>query len=283
MKKTIEIIVAVRNESDAVNWFVDEIRKLTLPEEVSLQVTFIEDGSTDNTVPVIRSLSKKYPWIHLIGLEKGFGQIPALVFGLKRSTADATILMDVDGTHPISLIPSMIGAYLKGAQIVQGFRHDLTRKGFVRKWGAYFFRSTVFLMTGIDLSKQTVYYRLVSAEYKEKILKDPRSIYFFRIHLPANPPGLVQYLKFDFVDRKMGESKYPLVRLIKFAGTGVLSLITPIRFWLLAGTCLSFVGFLSLCSSYWWGLALLPLGWLIFLYDSMGKNSILRQMKVRNA
>ena len=115
----VDIIVAVRNEEKNLVLFAESVRSLTLPGDVELGMIFVEDSSTDATLPVLCELASKDPLVHYYALEKGFGQGPAIVFGLSQSRADATIMMDVDGSHPVDVIPEMIERYLAGARIVQ--------------------------------------------------------------------------------------------------------------------------------------------------------------------
>lgn len=280
MNRSIEIIVAVRNETDAVGWFVDELARLKIPSGFSLSVTFVEDGSTDETIEKLRQLSSKFSWVKFYSLEKGFGQIAAIIFGLSLSEADAQILMDVDGTHPVYLIPKMIEKFSQGVQIVQGHRKDAARAGSVRKWGAYLFRASVRWMTGVDLSKQTVYYRLIGSDWRRKVLADPRSLYFFRLRLPKDP-AQVQFLEFEYEERTLGASKYPLGRLIRFAGLGVISLMTPLQFWTVGSCIVLGIGILAAEVSPFFLVFVPAFIWVAWTHWQMSHNKILQTMKVR--
>lgn len=261
-----------------MGWFVDELARLKLPPRVHLLLTFVEDGSSDSTVPRLQALAATHPWVRYFSLKKGFGQIPALMYGLRRSTADAQILMDGDGSHPVGVIPQMIRHFLDGASIVQAYRKDRSREHGIRKWGAYLFRLCVLAISRVDLRRQTVYFRLIDAKTRAQVLADPRCVYFFRLRLPRDES--VRYVEFDFIDRSLGESKYPVIRLAKFAGTGILSLLSPLWFCAYMAVVLGGIGAAATVSP--WILLLLPVClWLSFFYWKMSTNRILDSMTTK--
>jgi glycosyltransferase involved in cell wall biosynthesis len=118
----VDIVVAVRNEELTIPRFIDEVRSLRLPEGVRTRILFVEDGSTDQTLDLLRSQSRHDPSIQYYSLTNPFGQVGALSMGLAHASGDAVIMMDVDGSHPVDILPEMIAEFLAGADIVQGVR-----------------------------------------------------------------------------------------------------------------------------------------------------------------
>ena len=110
----IDIIAAVRNEEKGIPLFLIAVRGLPLAEDLSLRMICVEDSSTDNTVSVLRELSENGQDVSYYSLKQGFGQGPAIVYGLMKSTGDAAIMMDSDDGHPVDLIPDLINEYRKG-------------------------------------------------------------------------------------------------------------------------------------------------------------------------
>jgi len=96
--KSIDILVAVRNEEKNVTEFVERMNEIA-PKNVFIKFIFLEDGSSDRTVELLRNLSKNFDNIDYISFENKFGQYAALSYGLGISKADAIITMDVDGGH----------------------------------------------------------------------------------------------------------------------------------------------------------------------------------------
>lgn len=227
--KSVDIITAVRNEEKCIPIFVRSIQELQLPESVLIGIIFVEDSSTDNTVGVLREMAKTYDNIKFYSLKKGFGEGPAVVFGMSRSQADAVIMMDVDEGHPVNVIPKMIDHFLNGADVVQAVRITLKDRKIYRDAGAALFRIIARAITGVNMKEQNVYFRLVSREYKQLIINTGKWIHFLRMKLPRDSTGRLRKVYFHAGERKLGKSKYNLIRLTKLSLDGILSLVSVAR------------------------------------------------------
>lgn len=224
--KRIDIIAAVRNEEDSIPVFVETIHGLDLPETVSIGIILVEDSSTDGTVEVLRTMAGKYRNIAYYSLKKGFGEGPAVVFGMQQSDAAAVITMDVDGGHPPDIIPQMVQRFLDGADIVQAVRMTMKSRKAYRDIGTRLFGLFTKIISGMDFREQNVYYRLVSREYAGMMIRDRKLIHFLRIRFPRKAGCRVEKIHFDAEDRKLGKSKYNLLRLVRLSIDGLLSVIS---------------------------------------------------------
>lgn len=280
-RKKVDIIIPVRNEEKNIPSFVQGIFNLNIPKSIELGIIFIEDNSHDQTLEIIRKYSKENLNIEYYSLKNDFGQPAAVAFGLKQSEADAMIMMDVDGGHPVEVIPEMLKYYLEGTDVVQAVRRRLEQRKLYRKLGAHFFNLFFYLITGVKACKQNVYYRLVSKRINQKLLKDNRWLYFFRTNFSKGEGLKVKLVYFSAKDRNLGESKYNFMRLFKVAIVAPLSVISFRRFVfivstlvLTAITCLIlgyvFLFFIIL------GLSLI----LIFKFYKMSTENILSKLKV---
>ena len=222
----VDVVVAVRNEEQNIPRFLDQISNLAIPPEIVLKVLFVEDSSTDGTRPLLRRLAQESPAVGYCTLVRGFGQGLAVAYGLSRSQADAMIMMDVDGSHPVEVIPRMLTAYLGGAIVVQCVRRTLTNRAAYRRLGTAVFQAFAYMLTGVDTRQQNIYYRLVTAEVARDLLQ-PRYWNYLRFPLP--PPGALQMISVDTQERTLGESKYDFRRLVNLAIDAVVSLMTRAR------------------------------------------------------
>jgi glycosyltransferase involved in cell wall biosynthesis len=225
----IEIVAAVRSEERTLPGFVKGVRALTLPDDVQLEMLFVEDSSDDETRSVLRCLATDDPSLRYVALEEGFGQGPAVVFGLSRSTADAAIMMDVDGGHPIDVIPEMIERFQRGARVVQCRRRSLRGRPIYRMFGSSAFRVGARLLTGVDFVTQNIYYRLVAADLLPLLVGGPQYWPLLRFPLPSERDGGLVVLDVDADDRRDGETKYGPARLALLAVDGVLALMSRTR------------------------------------------------------
>ncbi len=236
----IDVIVAVRNEIESIPVFLGQLAALSLPPTVTLRAIFVEDSSTDGTPELLRQLAHRQSTVGYWRLARGFGQGIAVCFGLSRSPADAMIMMDVDGSHPVGVIPEMIGAYLAGAEVVQCVRKTLPNRKAYRRIGAAVFQWGSRFLTGVDTRQQNIYFRLVTAAVAADILQ-PRYWHYVRFPLPRRP-GALHTISIDTEERVLGASKYPLGRLIRLAADAVLSLMSGARL----TTFLAVLGLLAL-------------------------------------
>ena len=277
----VDVIVAVRNEEQSIPVFLDRIAALQLPEGVDLRVIFVEDSSTDGTRPLLRRLANEAPAVSYYTLAQGFGQGPAVVFGLSRSTADAMVMMDVDGSHPVAVIPEMVREYLDGARVVQCVRRTLANRKVYRRIGAAAFFFGARVLTGIDTDEQRIYYRLVSAGVTRWLLQQPRYWHYLRFPLPRQPEGALRKIYLDTEERVFDESKYGFQRLVNLAIDGVLSQMPQSRLAMLLVGMGVMAALLVRCAM--WPLSLLVAGamaWLIRRYAGLSRPDLLQRMQV---
>jgi glycosyltransferase involved in cell wall biosynthesis len=277
---SVDVIVAVRNEEQNLPIFVEKLFALAFPPDVDVKVVFIEDSSTDGTRPMLRRLASEDPRVGYYMLARGFGQGPAIVFGLSRSTADAMIMMDADGGHPLEVLPEMVRHYLDGARVVQCVRNTLVNRKAYRDIGAATFQLFARSVTGVNTHEQNIFFRLVSADVAREIIRQPRYWRWLRFPLPRRA-GDLRKISVDSQERVLGESKYDFRRLVNLAIDGILSLIPPARF----AVILVLVGIAAsvLAWNGVWLLALLAVGgvaWVVNRYRQLQRGEVLQQMQV---
>jgi len=279
----IEIVAAVRNEEASLPAFVERVRALPLPDRVVLRIVFVEDSSTDSTLEVLRALAATDPEIAFFSLERGFGQGPAIVFGLSQSTADAFVLMDVDGSHPPECIPELVALHLDGAEVVQCVRRSLAARPLHRRIATACFQRLATLLVGIDLTEQAIYFRLVSRRFARALVAEPLYWRFLRFPLPRGAGELAR-IEIDTTERIQGESQYGILRLAGLAIDAILSLIPPRRFGIAVG--LSLVGIAVALGRGVWPVALGLVGITILALlrrRVLGRADWLSRMRVRES
>jgi glycosyltransferase involved in cell wall biosynthesis len=279
--RRIDVIAAVRDEEATLPRFVARVRALALPDDVELGFVFVEDSSRDGTLEGLRALAAADPMLGFYSLEEGFGQGPAIVYGLARSRAEAAILMDVDGSHPPEAIPQMIEAHLGGAGVVQCVRRTLRARRLHRRIGTALFQRLASAWVRVDLAEQAVYYRLVSRRHADRLVADPRTWRFLRFPLPREP-GELATVEVDSVERETDRSKYGPLRLIGLAVDAVLSLMPRDRVRLALGLAAA-VTVLAIALGAW-GLALVVVAGTLLLarrHRRLRRADLLERMRAR--
>lgn len=231
----IDIIVPVRDEAEILPGFAQAAMTMTLPPDVSLGIIFVEDSSKDQTVSVLRGLSERNGAIRFLSLRNNKGQPAAGAFAMRQSSADAIIMMDADGSHPLGLVPEMIARFRAGADIVQAVRTQSGQDVLYRRVGTLVFNLLIYVVTGVRTQRQNVCFRLISRDISQRLLANKRFLYFFRTNFSKRDKVRQEYVYFRESGRKAGRSKYGFKRLFKVALVAPFSVISDRRFAVLAG------------------------------------------------
>ena len=204
------------------------------------RVMFVNDGSTDQTWPIICELHEKNPLFSGVNLSRNRGHQNALLAGLMtaKDRADMVISMDADLQDDINAVDAMVDKFYEGCDIVYGVRSSREKDTFFKKFTAEgFYRVMNFL--GADTVFNHADYRLMSKRALEGLEQFKEVNLFLRGIVPmiGYKTGVVEY---ERGERFAGESKYPLKKMLAFAMEGITSLSTkPLQYI----TCLGFLIF----------------------------------------
>lgn len=118
----ISVVVPVFNEEDNVQPFHDALRAAMEGQPYDWEIVFVNDGSRDRTLDVIRELHAQDARVHALSFSRNFGSHAALAAGLKAARGDAVAVISVDLQDPPALIPQFARAWQEGHDIVWGVR-----------------------------------------------------------------------------------------------------------------------------------------------------------------
>ena len=195
------------------------------------RVMFVNDGSTDQTWPIICELHEKNPLFSGVNLSRNRGHQNALLAGLMtaKDRADMVISMDADLQDDINAVDAMVDKFYEGCDIVYGVRSSREKDTFFKKFTAEgFYRVMNFL--GADTVFNHADYRLMSKRALEGLEQFKEVNLFLRGIVPmiGYKTGVVEY---ERGERFAGESKYPLKKMLAFAMEGITSLSTkPLQY-----------------------------------------------------
>ena len=195
------------------------------------RVMFVNDGSTDQTWPIICELHEKNPLFSGVNLSRNRGHQNALLAGLMtaKERADMVISMDADLQDDINAVDEMVDKFYEGCDIVYGVRSSREKDTFFKKFTAEgFYRVMNFL--GADTVFNHADYRLMSKRALEGLEQFKEVNLFLRGIVPmiGYKTDVVEY---ERGERFAGESKYPLKKMLAFAMEGITSLSTkPLQY-----------------------------------------------------
>jgi polyisoprenyl-phosphate glycosyltransferase len=193
------------------------------------QVVFVDDGSRDRTWEVIEALASTDRRVGGIKLSRNRGHQNALLAGLYTCEADLLLSVDADLQDDIGVIPEMIQAYARGAQVVYGVRNDRSSDGFFKRATAQGFYRLISAL-GAESVYNHADFRLMSRRAVEA-LKGFREVNLFlrgMVPLIGFKSAIVYYTR---TERFAGVSKYPLRKMVALALDAVTSFsVAPLRF-----------------------------------------------------
>lgn len=241
--KTLDIVVPCYNEEEMLQIFYKEVSDNL--KNIKWNVIFVNDGSNDNTLEVIKELKNNYDNVKYISFSRNFGKESAIYAGLDYSTEDYVVLMDADLQDPPSLIPKMM-EYIKEYDIV-GTRR-VTRKGepFIRSFFARLFYKIANKITKIELVDGARDFRLMKREVVNAIL-DLKEYNRFSKGIFQWVGFETKWLEYENIERQKGESSWSFWELFKYSIEGIVSFTTaPLHIATITGIFFSIIAFLAI-------------------------------------
>lgn len=241
--KTLDIVVPCYNEEEMLQIFYKEVSDNL--KNIKWNVIFVNDGSNDNTLEVIKELKNSYDNVKYISFSRNFGKESAIYAGLDYSTEDYVVLMDADLQDPPSLIPKMM-EYIKEYDIV-GTRR-VTRKGepLIRSFFARLFYKIANKITKIELVDGERDFRLMKREVVNAIL-DLKEYNRFSKGIFQWVGFETKWLEYENIERQKGESSWSFWELFKYSIEGIVSFTTaPLHIATITGIFFSIIAFLAI-------------------------------------
>ena len=247
--RLVSIVVPVFNEAPNLALLLERCESVTskLPH-LKWEYVFVNDGSRDDSLLVLHTLAKSKPYVRVIDLSRNFGKEAALSAGIAYASGDAVVCLDADLQHPPEVIPALVEAWEKGADVVVAVRRTTEKKSVLRRIGSYGYHFIMKRISDHDASSRSTDFRLVDRKVCEVFLLIREKQRLFR--------GLVDWLGFKRVDvefdaaaRHQGAPTYSLGQLWNLA---IYSFVShshfPLRFVLYLG---SFICTLSSVGLFW--------------------------------
>ncbi|MBO4883598.1 MAG: glycosyltransferase family 2 protein [Lachnospiraceae bacterium] len=245
----LTVIVPCKNEEEAIPLFYDELVKNTgflEKRNIGLKVLFIDDGSTDGTVSVVRALNEKDSRVHLISFSRNFGKEAAMYAGLKAAGSDYAVIMDADLQDPPSLLEEMFSYLDEGYDSVATRR--VTRKGEppIRSFFARRFYRLMKKLSDAQIMDGARDYRLMTKQFIDAVLSMTEYNRFTKGIF-----GWVGYktkwIDFENVDRAAGKTKWSFWGLVVYSFEGITAFSTkPLILSSLIGVIMCFVAFVMI-------------------------------------
>ena len=224
----ISIIVSCYNEEKALPLFYEEIEKVKNKDfqDVEFEYIFVNDGSSDKTLDIIKKLSEKDTKVKYISFSKNFGKESAMYAGLEASTGDYVTLMDADLQDPPSLLRKMYDIIKNDGYDCVGTRR-VTRKGEppIRSFFARIFYKLINKMSKVEMVDGARDYRLMTKQMKDAIIS-MKEYNRYSKGLFSFVGFNTKWIEYENIERVAGETKWSFWKLFKYAIEGITAFST---------------------------------------------------------
>lgn len=275
----ISIVVPMYNEEEVIMETYKRLKGVMDETGEKYELIFVNDGSRDKTRDLAAAICYKDKNVKLIDFARNFGHQVAISAGMDNASGDAVVVIDADLQDPPEVIPEMIAKWREGFDVVYGKRLKREGDSFFKKFTAKVFYRTLNKLTDTEIPVDTGDFRLIDRKVcdalKNNISEKNRYV-----------RGIISWLGFksapvEFVREKRfaGTTKYPLKKMLKFAGDAIMSFsLKPLKLATYLGVGLSIISFiymvvliiLKLC-----GVLSTVLGWTSIVAISLFFNGII--------
>ncbi len=237
----ISIIIPCYNEEGGLKELYKTLKDEVL-KNIDYQLIFINDGSSDKTIDVLKDIVEKDLNAKYLSFSRNFGHQNALKAGYDYASGNCVISMDADLQHPPFLLNQMIEKWQEGYDIVYAVRDDKKTK-ILKRITSYFFYKLVNLLSETKIHPNVADFRLIDRNVRDELVKINENNLFLR--------GIISWLGYNYTylhylpnERFDGKTKYSLMRMIKFASTGITSFSTkPLKISIFFGVIFALLAF----------------------------------------
>jgi dolichol-phosphate mannosyltransferase len=241
--KLLSLVIPMYNEEEVFPLLKRELTKLKGDLGIPLEIILVDDGSADETYRLMYEWAREDSAIKIIALSRNFGHQLAVTAGMDASSGDAVVIMDADLQDPPSLVPDMVAHYKEGYDVVYGQRTEREGETWFKRATASMFYKLMRRFVDKRLPANTGDFRLVSRRVIEDLRRIREHDRFIR--------GLVAWvgypqkaLPYKRPGRAAGTTKYPFMKMLKFATNAILSFSAlPLKL-------ITWLGFLSVLVSF---------------------------------
>lgn len=223
----LSVVVPLYNEAASLPRFYKDLTEELRTLKVRYEIVFVNDGSTDDSLPLVMELSDKDTHIRVVSLARNFGKEIATTAGIHAARGQAILTLDADGQHPVNRIPAFVHAWQDGARVVIG-RRSGRQTSLVKRVLSKTFYALFYRFTGVKLDADTSDFRLIDQSVQQQFNRMTERQRITR--------GLIDwlgyertYVSYDEKPRLAGTAPYTFAKLFKLAVDSAISLsVSPL-------------------------------------------------------
>ncbi len=229
--QSIDLLIPVFNEEECLSLFISRLSTVLENMHMSYNVIFVDDGSTDHSLSIIKDACENNPQLGYISLSRNFGKEAAMSAGIDNSRAEALVIIDADLQDPPELIPDLLNLLeQKDADVVFAKRKKRHGESFIKKAFARIFYRIFNKLSRFDFPEDTGDFRILKRRVVRALQQIEENNRFMK--------GLFAWVGFQQIEflydrdsRFRGKSKFNFIKLLSFALDGITAFTTiPLKF-----------------------------------------------------
>ena len=244
----LSLVVPIFNEEETIPELARRLDQSLWNIGVTWEVVFVDDGSTDRSLELLRELTVREPRFKVMSFGRNFGHQIAITAGVDVAEGDAVVVIDADLQDPPEVIREMLAKFDEGFDVVYGVRSRRHGETLLKRATAAFFYRILRRLLGFEVPLDAGDFRLMSRGVVLTLRSLRERHRFIR--------GMVAWIGFKHTrvyyerqPRFQGETKYPLRKMVRFAVDGITSFsIVPVRVAIYLGI---FTGLLAVGIGLW--------------------------------
>lgn len=226
----ISIIVPCYNEEAALPYFLKEIKKTETEMHTAygcrFELIFINDGSMDHTLSVLRDFAKNDPTVRYLSFSRNFGKESAMYAGLKHASGDYVVLMDADLQHPPSMLSEMYeGLQSREYDCVAARRMNRNGEPPLRSFFARMFYKLINRISDTEIVDGACDFRMMTRQMVDAILSMGEYNRFSK-GIFGWVGFRTKWLPYENVERVAGETKWSFWSLLLYSMQGIVGFST---------------------------------------------------------
>jgi len=239
----ISVIIPTYNEEKNIQHLYDRLSGVMRNLNVKYELIFINDGSNDASIGLIKVLAKKHSEVKYISFSRNFGHQIAVTAGLDKTIGDAVVIIDADLQDPPELIAEMYQKRAEGFDVIYAKRKSREGEGFLKLWTAKMFYRILSKMTAISIPVDTGDFRMIDKKIVEVLREMPEKNKYLRGQISW--VGFNQtFVEYDRKERQAGETGYTYRKMLHFALDGITAFSdVPLKIVTYFGFMVSIVAF----------------------------------------
>ncbi len=242
-KILLSIVVPSYNEEEVLTEFHKRISEVLDSIPIAAEIIYVNDGSNDNSLTVMRTLRESDPRVAIVDLSRNFGKEIAMSAGLDHASGDAVVIIDADLQHPPELMPEMLKNWKDGYDVVYATMVSRVGENVIKRVAKHAYYRLVRSISSVTIPENAGDYRLLSRRAVDSVKALKEKHRFMK--------GLFSWIGYPQISisyqpdrRHAGRTKWSFFDLWNLAIEGITSFtIVPLKIATYIGILTAFVAF----------------------------------------